>query len=378
MRVFLNAVSIREGGSLVVLVKLVRHLIGQQPHLKICLAASDEICEAIRLPRVVPYPVAVGQSPRSIMQWYALDLPRAAKRAAADLVFSVTNYLPFRKLAMPSLLLEQHAGHFSKIFDELMRDPDMPLRERIAWGPRRRWVHRSVETATVLTVQTAALADAIAAQTRVSRADIRVIPHGPGWVDRRAESALPVERGPGPFRIGYVTKAGVQKDFATLFRAARSLSEQGRDLRLVLTLGEADPVAAASLAQAKALGVAHLIENHGEVSAEQITAIYDSVDLFVFPSLCESFGMPMVEAMARGLCIVVADTPENREIVGTAGTIFPQRDAETLAAMIAHLQDDVAERQSRARLSLTRGRDFSWRTAAEHTYAAMQAAVNAF
>src|SRR6185437_7615159 len=113
------------------------------------------------------------------------------------------------------------------------------------------------------------------------------------------------------------------------FRAVRSLSEQGRDLRLVLTLGEADPVAAASLAHAKALGVAHLIENHGEVSAGQITAIYDSVDLFVFPSLCESFGMPMVEAMARGLCIVVADTPVNREITGAAGLTFPPGDSSS-------------------------------------------------
>jgi len=377
MRVFLNAASIREGGSLVVLVKLVRHLIEQQPQLKIFLAASEEISDAIQLTRVVPYPVAVAQSPRSIMQWYTINLPRAAKKASADLVFSITNYLPFRKLAMPSLLLEQHAGHFSKIFDELMRDPDMPLRERVAWGPRRRWVHHSVETASALTVQTAALADAIAMQTRVSRAGIRVIPHGPGWVEHRAASELRTLRSAGPFRIGYITKAGIQKDFATLFRAVRSLSEQGRDLRLVLTLGEADPVAAASLAHAKALGITHLIENHGEVLAGQITAIYDSVDLFVFPSLCESFGMPMVEAMARGLCIVVADTPENREIVGGAGIIFPQRDAETLAATVARLQDDDAERQSRARLSLARGRDFSWRTAAEHTYAAMQAAVNA-
>src|SRR4029079_14936735 len=110
-------------------------------------------------------------------------------------------------------------------------------------------------------------------------------------------------------------------NFATLFASVKQLAEQGMPIRLVLTLDPANPQAAATLAEAEAIGIAHLIENHGEVPPNALTAVYDSLDVFVFPSFCESFGMPMVEAMARGLFIVAADTAENREIVGSAGLI---------------------------------------------------------
>ena len=299
----------------------------------------------------------------------------AARRWSADVVFSVTNYLPFRRLPMPTLLLEQHAGHFSPVFNQLMREKIVPMRDRLAWGSTRHWVRRSVETATVLMVQTAALADAIAATTRVPRNCIHVVPHGPGWVENRAEEKQFVRGNVETLRVGYVAKSGVNKNFTTLFRAVKKLSEQGRSLQLVLTLDLADSWTVATLAEAKAIGIDHMIENLGDVAASEIAAAYDSMDIFVFPSLCESFGIPMVEAMARGLCLVVADTPENREVAGPAGITFSALDADELAGTLGRLWDDERLRQEYALKSLTRARDFSWHSAAKGTIAALNVAA---
>lgn len=374
MKVFVNAVSIREGGPRVALLKLVGHMVKEDSDLRICVAAPSEVSEDLD-PAITAYCTQIQDSPFAVPGWYEFGLGKAAREWAADVVFSMTNYLPLRPLAIPTLLLEQHAGHFSEGFDRLMRRPALPLRERLSWRFKRWWVHRSVEIATVVTVQTAALADAMAAATRVPRDRIRVIPHGPGWMEHRPEGAAICGVAGGPIRIGYIAKIGVQKDFETVLKAVKKLRDEGRAVRLILTLNAVEPMAASTLAEARELKIDDLIENHGEVGEDQLTAIYDSLDLFVFASWCESFGMPMVEAMARGLCIVVADTPENREIVGSAGIVFPARDSAGLAATLARLCEDAASRAEHAAASLSRARGFSWQRAARETLAALHAAA---
>jgi len=372
--IFINAVSIREGGPRTVLVKLLTAMHQERPDLQMCLAAPPAICEELEDAVTACWPVDLGQSPFTVTKWYEIDLARTARRYDADVVFSLTNYLPNRRLTLPTLLLEQHAGHFSPTFDRLTREAASSTLGRAAWRYRCGWVRRSVEAATVLTVQTAVLADAIAALTRVPRDRIRVIPHGPGWVENRAEIAR-AGRSARPLRLGYITKLGVQKNFETLFRAVKRLSEWGTNIRLVLTLDPKDSLAIRVFGQAEATGITHLIENRREVESHAIAGLYDSLDIFVFPSLCESFGIPMVEAMARGLCVVIADTPENREVAGAAALAFPALDADELATMLRRLCDDEELRRKHACMGLQRAGDFSWAKAAKGTLAALEAAA---
>src|SRR5262249_19503432 len=145
-----------------------------------------------------------------------------------------------------------------------------------------------------------------------SRDGITVIPHGPGQVHQAP--ARDHRRSGDAWRIGYISKYGVQKNFETLFRAARRLSDSGHAITLVLTLDPTYPPVARTLRKAQLLGIGHLIENRGEIRDGKIEELYDSLDIMAFCSLTESFGFPMVESMARGLPIVVADTPENDEI----------------------------------------------------------------
>ena len=377
MKVYVNAVSIREGGPRVVLVKLLTALLHQYPALKIRVAASPNLSAEMKDLPASMQPVVVGQSPLTLAKWYEWNLARSANEWSADVIFSVTNYLPLRRLDIPTLLLEQHAGHFSPVFDRLMHAPAVPVLERLVWDMKTRWVRRSVESATVLTVQTAVLADAIAAVTRVARDAIRVIPHGPGWAELRSASPPALRDPRRPFRIGYIAKPGVQKNFTTLLHAVKKMSERGKDIRLVLTLDPAISWTTPILAEAESLGVARLIENRGETGPVELTDVYDGLDVFVFPSLCESFGMPMAEAMARGLCVVVADTPENREIVGPAGLFFPATQAEDLAALLERLYDDEQEVAKHASMSLRRAGAFSWQSAAELTFEALGTAADA-
>lgn len=372
-----NAASLKEGGSIVVLDRLLnwmRQLRGDidwlvAAHPSIVLQGSDQrnfVQLRIR---------DIGQNALGVMYWYEAALPAFIEQYEADLVFSITNYLPFRRLKIPSVLLVQNAGHFSKLFDELnrqyLRRPD-----RIAaWKLKTRWVKRSVLTANEVTVQTLALADAIATSTGRPREHICAIPHGPGLV-----TLAPVKRrsrNGHPVRIGYVTRWGVQKNFGVLFDAAARLNGQGRSIRLILTLREDLPENRSVLERAAATGLGEVLENAGEVDAAGVSALYDSLDIFAFPSLVESFGFPLVEAMAKGVPIVAADTPSNREIAGNAGLYFQPTDAEALAGILGQLIDNASLRTAKSAAAFHRAQDFSWHRAAERTLALFDAALSA-
>lgn len=377
MKVLVNAASVKEGGPLVVLDQLLARMrqlrndidwvVAAHPSIRLQWNAQNNLA---RLDAGV-----IDSSPAGVLRWYEAELPAAVARVRADLVFSITNYLPWRRLSVPTVLLVQHAGHFSERFDDLARR-NLRRPDRIAaWLVKTRWVERSVRTASELTVQTAALADAIASRTGRPRSRIHAIPHGPGTVTQ-VQRARRTRNG-APVRIGYITKWGVQKNFQVLFEAAARLMAERRPIRLILTLAEDLPESGRLMARARAAGLADVLENAGEVEAAEISALYDSLDIFVFPSLVESFGFPLVEAMAKGLPIVAADTPSNREIAGGVGLFFPPADAAMLAGVLGDLIGNAALREAKAAAALQRAKDFSWSRAAEQTLAVFDMAVRA-
>ena len=81
----------------------------------------------------------------------------------------------------------------------------------------------------------------------------------------------------------------------------------------------------------------------------------------------------MVEAMASGLPLLVADTPSNREVAGAGALVFGANDDEALAARLTHLMTAQNPYESQARRSSTRAREFSWRESARRTIAALAA-----
>lgn len=368
--ILVNAISVREGGPLVVLRNLVAEMAAQQPLWQWHIATNERARAHVQaLPRATchVYPDAAIAGGR-VRLWYETQLPRLARLTNADLLFSQTNYLPARALPCPALLLVQHAGHFSERFGQLTQAELGSLPARLGWRMKGRWVRASIRRAQAVTVQTDALAQQILAQTGIPATRLQVIAHGPGQASAQASPAAAPQVG-RPIRIGYVTKYGVQKNFAVLFRAAAELKAAGLAPTVVLTLAEGQRETREVLALASQSGIGDCVENHGELGGGELGALYRSLHLFVFPSWCESFGFPLVEAMAHGLPLLVADTPSNTEIAGAAGLPFGADDAPALAALVRRLAGGAAWHGSRARASCERATQFSWHKAAAQTLA---------
>jgi len=142
-----------------------------------------------------------------------------------------------------------------------------------------------------------------------------------------------------------------RKNLARLVEAWRLL---GGDLRLVLAGGEgwgelpdlADP----------------RISTPGYVSDDEVANLYRGAAVFVYPSLFEGFGMPIVEAMACGTPVVASSDPSLDEACGDAAV---RADPLDPAALAAGIEEALARRNELVARGLSHASRFSWRTAGE-------------
>lgn len=375
MNILINAISIKEGGSLVVLDRLLGGMSRLEPgcdwHVIVDAAQAERFSGRKRV-GVHAFPWMSG-SPAALAYFYEVTLLRLVARLKPSVLFSQTNYLPRRRLPCPTLLLIQNAGHFSPAFARLTEEAAKTTLAKLAWRYKTRWVHASARSASRVTVQTAALADAVAQQAQVPYDRINIVPHGPGLLGL-ADGARTFPHEP-EWRIGYVTKYGVQKNFPVLLKALARLRRKGIPAKLILTLGapSGSPESFAALNPLiEQLGIGDAVENRGELAWECIGPLYDSLDVFVFPSICESFGFPMVEAMSRGLPILVADTPENLETAGPGAIAFQPDDDAALALHLQGLMQNPSAYEAQSARSLDRAGHYAWSKAAAATLGILQ------
>ena len=114
------------------------------------------------------------------------------------------------------------------------------------------------------------------------------------------------------------------------------------------------------------LGIRDAVHFTGYVPFADLPAIYNLGEFFVFPSLYEGFGLPVVEAMASGVPVLTSNTSSLGEIAGDAAETVDPTDIDAMAAAIRRLATDAALRRDYAERGLARSRAFSWaRTAKE-------------
>jgi glycosyltransferase involved in cell wall biosynthesis len=120
---------------------------------------------------------------------------------------------------------------------------------------------------------------------------------------------------------------------------------------------------------ARRFGVASLVRCPGRMSRDDLRLLYSYADLFVFPSLYEGFGMPVLEAMACGVPVITSSTSALREVAGDAAVSVNPEDADALSRAIIEVLDDHGKRE-RLRISgFARAKSFTWHDAAAQTHA---------
>jgi glycosyltransferase involved in cell wall biosynthesis len=168
----------------------------------------------------------------------------------------------------------------------------------------------------------------------------------------------------------------VQKNLHTLIRALATVKKRFPEVVLKVA---GRPIDAEYMAELKVVIAAEnltsSIEFLGTCSTDQLLHLYQDCKLFVFPSTVETFGNPLVEAMACGAPIASSNSAAMPEILGNAAVFFDPLDAADMAERIASLLADDGARERLARNALVRAQRFSWQLTASQTAEVIKSVV---
>lgn len=170
----------------------------------------------------------------------------------------------------------------------------------------------------------------------------------------------------------YLLAVGVQdprKNLTALLQAFARLRRHGDvDAGVQLVLAGTQGRLAAPLARTvRTLGLESAVVLPGFIDDDDLPAVYSGAAVFVFPSLYEGFGLPVLEAMACGAPVVTSNAASMAEVAGGAAMLVDPRDVAGLAAAVAQVLHDERLRERLRDAGLARARRFSWKTAARQT-----------
>jgi glycosyltransferase involved in cell wall biosynthesis len=208
---------------------------------------------------------------------------------------------------------------------------------------------------------------------RIPPERIRVVPLGvhARWFAAPDAAEIEVALARHRLRRGYILHVGTlqpRKNLDALVTAYERLPESVRRERQLVLVGKYGWRAHALRARLESLKPQGRVIWLDYVERDQLRALYHAAGMFVFPSLSEGFGLPVLEAFACGLPVIASDLPALREVAGPRATWIEPKSTDAIADAIGRLHDLDADSATRA-LRREHARGFTWRWCAETTMA---------
>jgi glycosyltransferase involved in cell wall biosynthesis len=375
MRVGLNLVFLvpgHTGGMETYARELIRGLHEVAPQIELTAFVSHEGAAANGEPWLeLCEPVTVPVNSASRIGWVRgeqLHLPGLARRAGVDLVHSLATTGPgrgrFRRVAtVHDLIYKVHPeAHFGLI--SMGMAVLVPL---------------SVKRATRVIAVSQSTSDDLVQHLHVPPQRIDVVPNGVGTPPTGvalSEDELRGRLGLGERPIVLCTSA--KRPHKNLLRLLDALARIPAERRpLTVLTGYPTQHEQELHERASQLGITGDVRILGWVPQEELEGLYAAATALVFPSLYEGFGLPVLEAMARGLPVASSDRSSLPEVAGDAALLFDPEDVGAMTAAIERLLADPAERERLSRLGREQAARFTWEACARATVATYERALGA-
>lgn len=155
-----------------------------------------------------------------------------------------------------------------------------------------------------------------------------------------------------------------RKNYRLLLEAYAKLVSKYKETKPLYIAGGKGWMEGGIQQKVKDLGISDKVKFLGYVSDEELSVLYTKCYAFIYPSLYEGFGLPVLEAMSCGAPVITSNTSSLPEVVGDAGlTINPREINELIEAMNRLNQQSGLRTELKAR-STIQANKFSWNTAA--------------
>ncbi|HUP44364.1 MAG TPA: glycosyltransferase family 1 protein [Thermoanaerobaculia bacterium] len=166
----------------------------------------------------------------------------------------------------------------------------------------------------------------------------------------------------------FVSTIEPRKNLGVLLDAYARLRKSGRYAGSLVVAGRIGWKSDEMARRLREPGVVHV----DYVPPARLATLYRNADVFVFPSIYEGFGFPVLEAMAHGTPVIAARSSSLPEIAGEAALYFAPSDVEGLIAALERLLDDAPLRAAMVEKGKAQAAKFTWEDAAEKTAAVLK------
>jgi glycosyltransferase involved in cell wall biosynthesis len=299
--------------------------------------------------------------------WEQICLPIATWGMGADVVFSPANYGPL--FARNHVILLRNATSVIQLTNRLR--------------PMVYWLLLSAATLASLVTARKAVAVSKYAESILTfrlkwlfQRKLHVVYHGAKWPEDPLED--PPEDLPRNMSTNLlaVSDIYIQKNYHTLLKSISILREKYPDVRLTIVGAEIDTWYAHELrSMIQDLEISDNVFFVGHVDPDRLQKLYAECGIFVFPSIVETFGNPLLEAMAAGAAIASSNSAAMPEVIGDAGLLFQPHDAAEMAEKIGLLIEDRQLRIDLGKKAKVRSRLFDLSKTAEQTLSVLDAAA---
>jgi glycosyltransferase involved in cell wall biosynthesis len=305
---------------------------------------------------------------RSFLTWDQLAVPAAVQQRRIDVLFNPKYSIPLRA-----------------------RCPSVWVCHGLDWYVMP-WASRLVDRLShrFLIPRYAARADAIVAVSEVTRQHVMEFLHVPedrvvtiySGVDDVFRRPLDDERLreirakhslPDRFLL-YAGAIYPPKNFARLVRAYARVGPE-RGIPLVVAGGDNRFLSEHELREPEALGISEWVRRPGWLEQDELAGVYALADALLLPSLFESCGLPVLEAMAAGCPVVTADRYGTKELAEGAAVLVDPESVDSIADGIRRVLDDVGLRARLVAAGRDRSRDFRWQRCASETLRVLEQVV---
>lgn len=195
----------------------------------------------------------------------------------------------------------------------------------------------------------------------VDSSKIRVIPHG----TRPAPLGVQVPRENMILSVGAIQR---RKNIVRLMEAFEQ-TPPGWKLHLAGSFGFKSEEALSRIAASSRKQDIRVLEY---VSTDQLEDLYGRASILAFPSLAEGFGMPILDAMARGVPVLTSNVSAMPEVAGGAALLVDPTDAASIAAGLQRLIADSSLRATLIQAGFARAKEFTWEKSVEATWLVYQ------
>lgn len=313
------------------------------------------------------------RSPVVNVAWHQLPLALAARKRGYDVLFLPAGN---RRVPVASACPTVGTVHdFAQLHIKGKYDPARTIyQNQVLPFMVRRLTH-------VITISESSKHD-IVRHARVPDAKITVIPHGVDHEtyrprDRGAALAALAEkfciRSPYILYISRIEHPG--KNHVRLIEAFNMVKKNNGLPHQLVLVGSDWGRAEAVHEEAEKSPYKDDIVFTGFASGADLPHLYAAADLFIFPSLYEGFGMPILEAMASGVPVACSNISSMPEVAGDAAVLFHPHDAADIHSAMERLLTNQALRLDTVRRGLERARLYTWERCAEQTRAVLRAAA---